>query len=150
MNAALLSDYIKDVCQINTLRHTLTPLFSSRNANFEAASIGFPTPNFEASFKRLSYIPDFYYSCGWSGGAIALGKLPVPGRSTIWMIVGQGPIALAIGAGGGVWTFLYHRHLCRGVYSFRLSVRPIVCSFVLSFVCSFFRSLLSVTFVHFT
>ena len=23
----------------------------------------------------------------------------------IWIIVGQGPIALAIGAGGGVWTF---------------------------------------------
>ena len=28
------------------------------------------------------------------------GKLPVPGRPTIWLIVGQGPIALA-GAGGG-------------------------------------------------
>ena len=28
------------------------------------------------------------------------GKLPVPGRPTIWMIVGQGPIALAVGAGG--------------------------------------------------
>ena len=38
---------------------------------------------------------------GWSGGAMVLGKLPVPGRPTIWMIVGQGPIALAIGAGGG-------------------------------------------------
>ena len=24
-----------------------------------------------------------------------------PGRPTIWMIVGQGPIALAVGAGGG-------------------------------------------------
>ena len=23
----------------------------------------------------------------------------------VWMIVGQGPIALAVGAGGGVWTF---------------------------------------------
>ena len=31
---------------------------------------------------------------------MALVKLPVPGRSTIWMIVGQGPIALAVGAGG--------------------------------------------------
>ena len=30
-----------------------------------------------------------------------LGKLSVPGRPTIWMIVGQGPIALAGGAGGG-------------------------------------------------
>ena len=28
-----------------------------------------------------------------------LGKLPVSGRPTIWMIVGQGPIALAVGAG---------------------------------------------------
>ena len=33
-------------------------------------------------------------------------KLPVPGRPTIWMIVGQGPIALGVGAGGGVCTFL--------------------------------------------
>ena len=47
---------------------------------------------------------------GWSGGAMALGKLPVPGRPTIWMIVGQGPIALAVGAGGGcldIFTLLY-------------------------------------------
>ena len=32
---------------------------------------------------------------------MVLGKLPVPGRPTIWIIVGQGPIALAVGAGGG-------------------------------------------------
>ena len=38
---------------------------------------------------------------------MVLGKLPVPGRPTIWIIVGQGPIALAAGAGGGVWTFLF-------------------------------------------
>ena len=31
---------------------------------------------------------------------MALGNLPVPGRPTIWMIVGQGPTALAVGAGG--------------------------------------------------
>ena len=35
-----------------------------------------------------------------------LGKLPVPGRPTIWIRVGQGPTALAVGAGGVVWTFL--------------------------------------------
>ena len=40
-------------------------------------------------------------SWGWSGGAMVLSKLPVLGRPTIWMIVGQGPIALAVGAGGG-------------------------------------------------
>ena len=39
-------------------------------------------------------------TCGWSGGAMALGKLPVPGRPTIWMKVGQGPPALAVGAEG--------------------------------------------------
>ena len=47
---------------------------------------------------------------GWSGGAMGLGKLPVPGRPTVWMIVGQGPFALAVGAGGGcldIFTLLY-------------------------------------------
>ena len=38
---------------------------------------------------------------GWSGGAMVLGKLPVPRRPTILITVGQGPIALAVGAGGG-------------------------------------------------
>ena len=38
---------------------------------------------------------------GGSGGAKVLGKLPVPGRPTIWISVGQGPIVLAVGAGGG-------------------------------------------------
>ena len=32
---------------------------------------------------------------------MVLGKLPVPGRPSIRIIVGQGPIALAVGAGGG-------------------------------------------------
>ena len=43
---------------------------------------------------------------GWSGGAMVLGKLPVPGRPTILITVGQGPIALAVGAGGGGLEFL--------------------------------------------
>ena len=41
---------------------------------------------------------------------MVLGKLPVPGRPTIWMIVGQGPTVLAVGAGGGcldIFTLLY-------------------------------------------
>ena len=37
---------------------------------------------------------------------MGLGKLPEPGCPTTWMIVGQGPIVLALGVGGGVWTFL--------------------------------------------
>ena len=32
---------------------------------------------------------------------MVLGKLPVPGRPAIWITVGQGPTALAVGAGGG-------------------------------------------------
>ena len=32
---------------------------------------------------------------------MVLGKLPVPGRPTILITVGQGPIVLAVGAGGG-------------------------------------------------
>ena len=41
---------------------------------------------------------------------MVLGKLPVLGRPTILMIVGQGPIALTVGAGGGcldIFTLLY-------------------------------------------
>ena len=39
---------------------------------------------------------------------MVLGKLPVPGRPTIWMIVGQGPIAPAVGAGClDIFTLLY-------------------------------------------
>ena len=30
---------------------------------------------------------------------MVLGKLQVPGRPTIWITVGQGPTALAVGAG---------------------------------------------------
>ena len=37
---------------------------------------------------------------------MVLGKLRVPGRPTIWIIVGQGPTALAMGRVGVVWTFL--------------------------------------------
>ena len=39
-----------------------------------------------------------------------LGKLPVPGRPTILITVGQGPTALAVGAGGGcldIFTLIY-------------------------------------------
>ena len=34
---------------------------------------------------------------------MVLGKLQVPGHPTIWMIVGQGPISLAVGAGGSLF-----------------------------------------------
>ena len=42
---------------------------------------------------------------------MVLGELPVPGRPTLWITVGQGPTALAVGEGGVVWTLfslIYH------------------------------------------
>ena len=41
---------------------------------------------------------------------MVLGKLPVPGRPTILITVGQGPVALAVGAVGGgldIFTLIY-------------------------------------------
>ena len=41
---------------------------------------------------------------------MVLGKLPVPGRPTIWITLGQGPTALVVGAGGGcldIFTLIY-------------------------------------------
>ena len=41
---------------------------------------------------------------------MVLGKLPVPGRPAVRMIVWQGPFGLAVGAGGGLFglfTLLY-------------------------------------------
>ena len=49
---------------------------------------------------------------------MVLGKLPVPGRPTIWIKAGQGPTALAVGAGGGcldIFTLLFF------IFSFSLS-----------------------------
>ena len=54
----------------------------------------------------LCYILMANLPMGWSGGAMVLGKLPVPGRPKIWMIVGQGPIPLAVGAGVGCLDIL--------------------------------------------
>ena len=54
--------------------------------------------------------PAFTVTLGWSGGAMVLGQLPVPGRPTILITVGQGHIALAVGAGGGgldIFTLIY-------------------------------------------
>ena len=74
------------------------------------------TVQFAVSFylHRVLFIftkwPYLFCHRGWSGGAMVLGKLPVPGRPTIWMIVGQEAIAVAVGAGGGcldISTLLY-------------------------------------------
>ena len=38
---------------------------------------------------------------------MVLGKLPVLGRPTIWITVGQGPTAFVVGTGGG-WSLFGH------------------------------------------
>ena len=64
------------------------------------------------SYFPFTYLPYekegryFKSECGYSGGAKVLGKLPLPGRPTILITVGQGPTALAVGAGGDDRTFL--------------------------------------------
>ena len=65
----------------------------------------------------LSYQQNNKFSENWHvlprnyvGVAMVLGQLPVLWCPTIWMTVGQGPIALAEGASGGwldIFTLLY-------------------------------------------
>ena len=49
-------------------------------------------------------------------------SLPVPGRPTVWMVVGQGPIALAEGAGGGCLDILLSSILSSQSLSLSLSL----------------------------
>ena len=66
-----------------------------------------PLPkNYCPVWRKMHYITlwkqqRLLFCKGWSGGAMVLGKLPIPGRPTIWITEGQGPSALAVGAGGG-------------------------------------------------
>ena len=65
----------------------------------------------EAVPLSIHVLHKFVCGRGWSGGAMVLGKLPVPGRPTNLEREGQGPSVLAVGAGGVVWTFfllVYH------------------------------------------
>ena len=51
---------------------------------------------------------------------MVLGKLPLPGRPTIWIIVEQGPTALALGAGEGCLNIFFSR--LSFLFSFSLSL----------------------------
>ena len=71
---------------------------------------GFKVSSISQQFLKTIIIGRVWAVLGWSGGAMVLGKLPVPGRPTILITVGQGPIALAVGAGGGgldIFTLIY-------------------------------------------
>ena len=55
---------------------------------------------------------------------MVLGKLPVLGRPTIWITVGQGPTALVVGAGGGcldIFILICH---CPSSFSLLFGRRP--------------------------
>ena len=56
---------------------------------------------------------------------MVLGKLPGPGRPAIWMTVGQGPTALAVGAGGGLFGHFYSPLSCLSYFSISLEDGPI-------------------------
>ena len=56
---------------------------------------------------------------------MVLGNLPVPGRPTIWITVGQGPTALAVGAGGGCFRQFYSHLLFLSSCSLSLGDGPI-------------------------
>ena len=69
-------------------------------------------------------------SKGWSGGAMVLGKLPVPGRPTMRISVGQGPTALAVGAkrsrcGWGLFGHFYTHLSFLSSFSLSLGDGPI-------------------------
>ena len=68
------------------------------------------SPSMVRSFRNEKFSIFKILTVGWLGGAMVLGKLPEPGRPTIWITVGQGPTALAVGAGGGcldIFTLIY-------------------------------------------
>ena len=56
---------------------------------------------------------------------MVLGKLPVPGRPTIWMMVGQGPIALSIGADRWLFGLFYSPLSFLSSFSLSLGGGPI-------------------------
>ena len=56
---------------------------------------------------------------------MGLGKLSVPGRPTIWITVGQGPIALVVGAGEGCLNIFTLIYLFLSSFSLSLGDSPI-------------------------
>ena len=56
---------------------------------------------------------------------MVLDKLPVPGRLTIWITVGQEPTALAVGAGGGCLDIFFFHLSFLSIFSLPLGDGPI-------------------------
>ena len=60
-------------------------------------------------FRIVVLVSSFFLNEGWSGGAMVLSKLRCRGILLIWIIVGQGPTALAVGAGVGCLDIFFSR-----------------------------------------
>ena len=73
----------------------------------------------------ISFFSPFPMGSGWSSGAMVLGKLPVPGRPTIWITVGQGPTALTVAAGWGLFGHFYSHLYFLSSFSLSLGDGPI-------------------------
>ena len=56
---------------------------------------------------------------------MVLGKLPVPGRPTILITVGQGPTVLAVGAAGELFGHFYSHLSLLSSFSLSLGDGPI-------------------------
>ena len=97
-----------------------------------ASAVG-PSPTFiqivgrpgTGRLPRAIAPPDHPHDRGWSGGAMVLGKLPVPGRPTILTAVGQGLTALAVGAGLGLFGHFYSHLSFLSSFSLSLGDGPI-------------------------
>ena len=108
-------------CILGTTLHNRLPCpFKKQNKTKTTVVVCISQFSLELNISSVPKVQLSHYMClcqlshefiqGWSGGAMVLGKLPVPGRPTIWITVGQGPTALAVGAGGGcldIFTLIY-------------------------------------------
>ena len=52
---------------------------------------------------HILLLPTTLCAQGWSGGAMVLGEIPLPGHSNLDYSKAR-PIALEVGAGGAIWT----------------------------------------------
>ena len=81
-----------------------------------------------SNLTRFSFVlisSSFFSRWGWSGGAKVLINLQCRGVLLVWTIVGQGPIALALGAGGGLFGHFFSRLFFLLSFSLSLGDGPI-------------------------
>ena len=115
--------------------HCIMAVLKSSSLSFlplSASALGFPLSGISLNHQRFN--ESFYapapvlvstYVRPSHFVVMVLGKLPVPGRPTFYSIVGQGPTALAVGAGGGLFGHFYSRLSFLSSFSLSLGDGPI-------------------------